>query len=227
MKNVNQARNLDRVPRGNLFQVLGLSLATLLCTGVAGNAADDAAVQKLLAQAKAKELHAHELRAAASTAIQKASDDQAEASVEDRDAKILTAQAMKLMGADENKQRAFKIRLQARKFSSEAHQHLVAARNAEQKAAQLNRNAEELTKAAATLKDQPAVASTLEAEAKDDTEKAQTEMQTVNTDKYSAQGLEESAKKAWAAAEKLDPETTRQVAPAPAKPQLAQPRQVH
>jgi hypothetical protein len=205
---------------------LGLSLATFLCTGVAVYAADDAAAQKLLAQAKAKETHAHELRAAASSAIQKASDDQAEASVEDRDAKILTAQAMKLMGADANKQRAFQIRLEARKLTSEAHQNLVAARNAEQKAAQLNRNAAELTKAAADVKDQAAVAGTLEAEAKDDTAKAQTEIQTANTAKYSAQSLEERAKAAWAAAEKLDPETTRQVAPASAKPQLVQPRQV-
>jgi hypothetical protein len=212
---------------GKLFRVLGVSLATILCSGIAVYAADEAAAQKLLAQARAKETHAHELRAAASAAIQKASDDQAEASVEDRDAKILAAQAMKLMGADEKKQRAFKIRLEARKLNSEAHQHLVAARNAEQKAAQLNRNAEELTKAAAGLKDQPAVASTLEGEAKDDTAKAQTEMQTVNTDKYTAQSLEERAKAAFAAAEKLDPETNRQVAPATAKPQLVQPRQVH
>jgi hypothetical protein len=227
MKNQSQPRNMNRLSRGNLFRVLGLSLATLLCNGVALYAADDAAAQKLLAQAKAKELHAHELRAAASSAIQKASDDEAEASVEDRDAKILTAQAMKLMGADANKQRAFKLRLEARKLSSEAHQHLVTARNAEQKGAQLNRNAEELTKAAADLKDQPAVASTLEAEAKDDTAKAQTETQTANTEKYTAQAFEDRAKMAWAAAEKLDPETNRQVAPASAKPQLAQPRQVH
>ncbi len=227
MENQTEPRSINRLPRGNPFQVLALSLATLLCTSVAVNAADDPAAQKLLAQAKAKEEHAHELRAAASTAIQKASDDQAEASVEDRDAKIYTAQAMKLMGADENKQRAFKIRLQARKFSSEAHQYLVAARNAEQKAAQLNRNAEELTKAAADLKDQPALARTHEAEAKDETAKAQIEMETVSKDKFTAQGTEEQAKKAFAAAEKLDPETTRQVAPAPAKPQLAQPRQVH
>jgi hypothetical protein len=227
MKNQTQPHNINRFSRGNLFRVLGLCLATTLCAGVAVYAADDAAAQKLLAQAKAKETHAHELRAAASTALQKASDDQAEASVDDRDAKILTAQAMKLMGADENKQKAFKIRLEAHKFSSDAHRHLVEARNSEQKAAQLNKNAEELTKAAAGLKDQPAVASTLEAEAKDDTAKAQTEMGLANAAKYSAEGDEDRAKKAFAAAEKLDPETSRQVAPAPAKPQLAQPRQVH
>ena len=202
-------------------------MAAVLCTSVSLFAADEAGAQKLLAQAKAKELHAQELRAAASAALQKASDDQSEATVEDRDAKILTAQAMKLMGADENKQRAFKIRLEARKLSSEAHQHLIAARNAEQKAAQLNRNAEELKKAAADLKDQPSVASTLEAEAKDDTTKAQSELQTVNTDKYSAQSLEERAKAAWAAAEKLDPETHKQLAQPSAKPQVVQPRQVH
>jgi hypothetical protein len=207
--------------------MLGLSLVPVLCNGVSLYAADDAAAQKLLAQAKTKELHAQELRAAASNALQKAADDQSEASVEDRDAKILSAQALKLMGADANKQRAFKIRLEARKLSSEAHHHLVAARNAEQKAAQLNRNAQELTKVAADLKDQPAVASTLEAEAKDDTAKAQTELQTVNTDNYSAQSLEERAKAAWAAAEKLDPETHKQSAPQSPKPQLVQPRQVH
>jgi hypothetical protein len=207
--------------------MLGLSLVAVLCNGVSLYAADDAAAQKLLAQAKTKELHAQELRAAASNALQKAADDQSEARVEDRDAKILSAQALKLMGADANKQRAFKIRSEARKLSAEAHHHLVAARNAEQKAAQLNRNAQELTKVAADLKDQPAVASTLEAEAKDDTAKAQTELQTVNTDNYSAQSLEERAKAAWAAAEKLDPETHKQSAPQSPKPQLVQPRQVH
>jgi hypothetical protein len=227
MKKQNNPRNLNRCGNATLRCMLGLSLVAVLCNGVSLYAADDAAAQKLLAQAKTKELHAQELRAAASNALQKAADDQSEASVEDRDAKILSAQALKLMGADANKQRAFKIRLEARKLSSEAHHHLVAARNAEQKAAQLNRNAQELTKVAADLKDQPAVASTLEEEAKDDTAKAQTELQTVSSDKYSAQSLEERAKTAWAAAEKLDPETHKQSAPQSPKPQLVQPRQVH
>jgi hypothetical protein len=227
MKKQNNPRKFRGCGNATLRCMLGLSLIAVLCNGVSLYAADDAAAQKLLAQAKAKELHAQELRAAASNALQKAADDQSEASVEDRDAKILDAQAMKLMGADANKQRAFKIRLEARKLSSEAHHHLVTARNAEQRAAQLNRNAQELTKAAADLKDQPSVASTLEEEAKDDTAKAQTELQTVNADKYSSQSLEERAKAAWAAAEKLDPETHKQSAPQSPKPQLAQPRQVH
>lgn len=189
-------------------------------------AAADPAVQKLMAEARAKEVHAQELRANASGMLQKAADDQMEATAEDRDAKILTAQAMKLMGADANKQKAFRLRLEARKLWSESHEHIVWARNAEQKAAQLNRNAEELNKAAAQLKDQPAVASTLENEAKVATTQAQTETQTANADKYSATSLEDRAKTAWAEAEKLDPETHKQVAPTSPKPQLAQPRQV-
>lgn len=226
MKHQNRPLNLNRLSAKNLLPALGLTVAILSWGTLASYAADDAGAQKLLAQARAKEVHAQELRSAAAAAVQKAADDQTEATVEDRDAKILTAQAMKLMGADANKQRAFKIRVEARKFASDSHQHLIAARNAEQKAAQLSRNAEELNKAAAQLKDQPDVAATLESEAKDDAAKAQTELQTANTDKFSAQGLEERAKAAWAAAEKLDPQTHSQVAPASPKPQLAEPRPV-
>ena len=206
-----------------LARLLALTLG--LVTSVPVYAADDAAAQKLLSEARAKELHAQELRAAASANLQKASDDQMEASADDRDARILTAQAMKLLGADAEKQRAFKIRAESRKLLGEAHAQLIAARNAEQKAAQLSRNAEELTKAAAQLKDQPGVASTLENEAKDDAAQAQAETQTANTDKYSAQGLEVRAKAAWVAAEKLDPETHKQVAPASPNPVVNQPRQ--
>lgn len=188
--------------------------------------AEDPAVQKLLADARAKEAQAQQLRAAAAGVMQKAADDQMEATADDRDAKILTAQAMKLMGADANKQKAFRLRVGARKFLSEAHEHLVRSRNAEQKAAQLTKNAEELNKAAAQLKDQAEVASTLEAEAKTATAQAQTEAQAASTDKLSAQSLEERAKVSWAEAEKLDPETHKLVAPSSPKPQLVQPRQV-
>jgi len=72
------------------------------------------------------------------------------------------------------------------------------------------------------LKDQPSIASTLENEAKEDVTQAQNETGTANADKFSAQTLAERAKNAWAAAEKLDPETHRQVAPASPKPVVAE-----
>src|SRR5579863_6990827 len=121
-------------------KALLLFVAALTCTsGLL--AADDAAAQKLLTEARAKEAQAQELRAVAAAAVQKAADDQMEAGVEERDARILTAQALSLMGADANKQKAFKLRQEARKLWIEDHNMLIAARNDEQKAAQLTRNA--------------------------------------------------------------------------------------
>lgn len=207
--------------------LLVLALGIILAVGATQSwAADEAAAQKMMTEARAKEAHAQELRAAAAATLQKAADDQMEASAEERDARILSAQALKLSGADENKQHAFKLRVEARKLSSQSHLDLINARNAEQKAAQLSHNAEELRKSAAQLKDQPSVASTLENEAKEQETQAQTESQTANTDKFSAQALEGRAKNAWAAAEKLDPEAQHQAAPASPKPVLVQPRQV-
>ncbi|HZR16157.1 MAG TPA: hypothetical protein VFE51_02415 [Verrucomicrobiae bacterium] len=205
---------------------IALCIALVVAPALAIRAAEDPAVQKLLDEARAKQVRAQELRAAAASVLQKAADDQMEAGVQERDAKILTAQAMKLMSADANKQRAFKLRLEARKLWSDSHQHLIMARNAEQRSAQLTRNAEELRKAAEQLKDQPSVASTLENEAREDTTQSQNESQAASSDKFSAQALEARAKNAWAEAEKLDPETLKRVAPSTPTPQLVQPRQV-
>jgi hypothetical protein len=206
--------------------VLLLAIAVSLAGTLGLSAADDAAAQKLLTEARAKEAHAQELRAAAAAASQKAADDQMEAGVEDRDARILTAQALKLMGADPNKQKAFRLRQQAHKLWVDDHNMLVAARNDEQKAAQLTHNAEELQKSAAEMKDQPAVAAALEGEAKEASNEAQAAAQAAGQAKFGAQSMDERAKAAWAEAEKLDPETHRQVAPAAPKPVVAAPRQV-
>src|SRR5579864_5534450 len=113
-------------------QILVLALAMTMVGAWQTRAADEAAAQRLLAEARAKETHAQQLRAAAATTMQKAADDQMEASAEERDSRILTAQALKLAGADANKQKAFTLRIEARKFTSESHNHLVSARNAEQ-----------------------------------------------------------------------------------------------
>jgi hypothetical protein len=200
-------------------------VAVMLMTAPGLHAADEAAAQKLLTQARAKEAHAQELRAAAATGLQKAADDQMEASGEDRDARILTAQALKLMGADANKQKAFRLRQEAHKLWNEDHNMLIAARNDEQKAAQLTHNAEELRKSAAELKDQTTVAATLEGEAKQAETDAAAATQRANQAKYGASSLDERGRAAWAEAEKLDPETHRQVAQ-PVKPVVAQARQV-
>jgi hypothetical protein len=228
MKSKTELSSRIHVRRG----IIGLSKALLLfvavaltCTLALG-AADDAAAQKLLADARAKEAHAQELRTVAAAASQKAADDQMEAGVEERDARILTAQALKLMGADPNKQKAFRLRQEARKLWVEDHNMLIAARNDEQKAAQLTRNAEELRKSAAELKDQPTVAATMEAEAKQQSTDAETASGQASQAKFAAQSLDEHAKTFWAEAEKLDPETHRQVAPATPKPIVAQPHQV-
>ena len=108
----------------------------------------------------------------------------------------------------------------------DAHGKLIEARNAEQRAAQLTNNADELKKAAAQLKDQPAIASTLENDAKAQATQAQSDAQIASQDKTAAQVLEERAKAAWMEAEKLDPEMQRQLAPISPKPPVAAARQV-
>ena len=217
------------MPRRTPAAIKGLfffTAVTLVAT-IGARAADEAAIQRLLNEARAKEAHAQELRAAAGVALQKAADDQMEASGEERESRVLTAQALKLMGADANKQRAFKLRQEARRLWVDDHNMLIAARNDEQKAAQLTHNAQELRKSVAELKDQPTIAASLEAEAKQAETDAQNATQLAGQAKFGAQSLEERAKNAWAEAEKLDPETHRLVAPPTAKPVVAQPHQVH
>lgn len=205
---------------------LGLALAITLAGTFGLRAADDAAAQRLLAEAKVRITHAQQLRAAANAAQQKAADDQMEAGAEERDARILEARALKLIGADPNKQRAFNLRNEASRVSVEAHSMLVSARNSEQRAAQLTRNAEELRKAAVELKDQPATATTLENEAKDQAAKSQTEADTAAREKFAAQAQETRAKAAWEEAEKLDPETQHQLASPSPKPVVVESRQL-
>ena len=89
---------------GTFPRALVLALAIALTSASGLRAAEDAAAQKLLAEARAKEMHAQELRAAAATTLQKAADDQIEAGVEEREARILAARALKLLGADAKKQ---------------------------------------------------------------------------------------------------------------------------
>jgi hypothetical protein len=202
-------------------------ILAIAITGTFGlRAAENAEAQRLLAEAKAKQTSAQQLLATAATALQRAADDQMEAAAQERDSHILAARALKLMGADADKQKAFNLRNQGHKLALEAHNMLVTARNDEQRAAQLTKNAEELRKAAAELKDQPATAATLENEAKEDETKAQSESQAAGQAKFGAQSLEKSAKDKWAEAEKLDPETHRQLAPTTPRPTVAEPREV-
>ena len=202
-----------------------LALAIALTGTVGLRAAENAVAEKMLAEAKVKETHTQELRAAAETALQKAADDQMEAGAEERDARILTARALSLLGADDKKQKAFNIRHEARKMWAEAHRKLIEARNAEQRAAQQTHNAEELTKAAAQLKDQPTIASTLENEAKEQTAEAQHNTQTTSQDRSDAKNLLQHASAGWAAAEKLDPDG-RPLVPTGANPPVSERRQV-
>ena len=62
-------------------RTLVLALAIALAGTFGSPAAENAAAEKLLAEAKAKETHAQELRVAAATALQKAADNQMEAGV--------------------------------------------------------------------------------------------------------------------------------------------------
>jgi hypothetical protein len=201
--------------------VLGLGLATATTLGAA-----DADANKLLADAKAKQLHAQQLREAAAATLQKAADDEMEASVEERDARILTARALQMLKADANKQRAFGLRHAAHVRWQQAHRVSIEARNAEQKAAQESRNASELQKAAAQLKDQPNIAATLETDAKTLTAQAEQNTQLASKQKTEAQELQQRGNADWAEAEKLDPETARQLAPPKPAPTLAPPHSV-
>src|SRR5690348_11032574 len=120
------------LPHSPTFLLLALGTLGL---GLA-HAADNAEADKLLATAKAKETHAQELRASAAAASQKAADDELEASSEDRQARILSAQAMQLMKADANKQKAFQLRQECRQLMAEANRKQIEARNADARVAQ-------------------------------------------------------------------------------------------
>ena len=149
-----------------------------------------------------------------------------EASVEERDARILTARALQMLKADASKQRAFALRHAARVRWQQAHSKSIEARNAEQKAAQESHNASELQKAAAQLKDQPNVAATLETDAKTLTAQAEQNTQLAGKQKTEAKELQQRGNADWAEAEKLDPETARQLAPPKPAPTLAPPHAV-
>jgi len=220
---------LSRVSRGAAAGSVALLLAVVaVFSGTCAlSAADDAAAQKLLGEARVKEVHAQELRAAAAAAMQKAADDNIAAGAAEREARILTAQALKIMGADPNRQKAFRLREEARKLWLQSRNMAIAARNDGQKAAQLTHDSEELRKSAAELKDQPTVAASLENEAKELATEAQNATQAAGQAKYGAQSLDDRGKTAWAEAEKLDPELHRQAAPPAPKPVIAQPRQVN
>ncbi len=181
----------------------------------------EAEANQLLAQAKAKQLQAQSLRSAASASLQKAADDEMEAGADERDARILTARALQLLKADASKQRAFGLRHAANVRWQQAHRKMIDSRNEEQKAAQENRNAEELEKAAGQLKDQPGIAATLESDAKVQRTQAEQNTQAANKDKAEAEALDQRGKADWAEAEKLDPETHSKLAPPKPEPQLA------
>ena len=66
----------------------------------------------------------------------------------------------------------------------------------------------------------------VEAEAKEQTTEAQRNAQAASQEKSEAQAVEQRASAAWAAAEKLDPETHRQLAPPGSKPPVAEIRHV-
>lgn len=198
---------------------IGLAAAMTLRAG-------DADANRLLADAKAKQLHAQQLREAAAATLQKAADDEMEAGIEERDARILTARALQMLKADANKQRAFKLRHDANIRWLQAHRMAVEARNAEQKSAQESHNAAELQKAAAQIKDQPNIAATLEADAKAQSAQAEQNAQLASKEKAEAQELDQRGKADWGEAEKLDPETHKQLAPPKPPPALAPPHQV-
>lgn len=219
-----QADAISRATRA-FPQILVIALTLALGPTVRTNAADEAAAQKLLAESRAKETHAQELRAAAAAASQKATDDQLEAAAEERDARILSAQALKLMGADANKQKAFQLRGQSRKLTAEAMNMYVMARNSEQRAAQERKNAIELNKAMVQAMEQPAVVASLEEEQKAQRQKAATDQQDAERERTSGQQVEEQAKAVWAEAEKLDP-TAQAVPLMNIKSHVAQPRPV-
>jgi len=182
--------------------------------------AQEAEAQKLLAAANVKETQAQKLRADAALKKQEAANDEGLASANQREASILTARAMQMMKADANKQRAFQLRSQARELWANAHSKAVEARNDEQKGIQCRHNAEELLHAGNQVKDQAAIAETLRNDAKAQAARATELIQSSTNDKAAVEMLNQRAETCWAEAEKLDPDTTRALAPKPAKPEL-------
>ncbi len=192
-----------------------VGVGILAATGVW---AADAAADRLFADAKAKETQAQKLRADAAAKLQEAADEEMAASNAERESRVLNLKALQTLKADANQQKAFMLRHEARGLWVTAHRKLVDARNAEEKAAQHKHNAQEMLKAAAELKDQPAVATALENDAKAQTTEAENEAKAATGDKNLAQILDGRAAALWADAEKLAPERPGQLAAKPEKP---------
>jgi colicin import membrane protein len=173
--------------------------------------------EKLLAQAKIKQEQAQRFRADANAKLQAAAEDDAQAVTDEQGARMLIARALALSKASKDKEKAFEFRNLANAGFVDANKRWVNARNAELRAAQHKHEAEELAKAAALVKDQPGIAATLEQDAKDQLAQAQQEEQVAATAKAEGAQLTQRAEMHLAQAEKLDPETHRQLAAKPAK----------
>jgi hypothetical protein len=202
---------------------LNQSAVILVCFTALGTGrllAADAAAERLFADAKAKETLAEKLRADSAAKLQEAADDEVAASDAQREARVLILRALQVLKADSKRQRSFLLRHEAQQLWATAHRKWVDARNAEQKAAHCRHNSEEMLKAAGQVKDQAALATALENDAKTQTADAQRAEQAASADRTEAENLDKRAASLWAEAERLDPEMHRQLAAKPEKPRI-------
>ena len=194
-----------------------LALVALTASNVC--TAQNAEVEKLFAAAKGKEAQAQKLRNDVAVFLQAAADYEAEAVAAEHEARMLNVQAIHLL-RDANKERAFSLRLSARHSWTEAQRKFVEARNTEVKAAQCKHNAGELFRAANQVKDQASIAGSLENDAKAQAAEGQTLEQAAAVGKAEAERLDQRGDNLWDQAEKLDPDTSRQLMPRPPRTEL-------
>jgi hypothetical protein len=191
-------------------------LAIVLSAATAASA--DPAADKLFAEAKVFHERAEKHRAMLYGDAVKIVYDETMAGRDDFEAHLLTAKALAILKADANKVKAHELRGEAHLIWEEALQALRMSHNYVRWGAVHRHRAAELEKAAGILKDQPAVAAGLKADAERNTKQSKHDDEFAAKNKATWEELHMKAHNLNAQAEKLDPETQKKVAIKPAEP---------
>ncbi len=183
------------------------SLIVMFGLGLAGTAVADPRADALFAQAAKYQADAHAKKVAAAAKMQEAQNDEIFALGDEREAQILIAQAMGILKADANKQRAWNDRNTARSLFWQAETNWVESRNLSARAAAHRHDVAELQRAMATVRDQPGVIAQLNGDIKRQSDAAALDEQGSARAKADGDAAAAKARQLWDEANRIDPPT--------------------
>jgi len=175
--------------------------------GIAGNAVADPRADALFAQAKKYQDDAHAKKVVAAAKRQEAQNDEIFAMGDEREAQILIAQALGILKADGNKQRAWNDRNTARALFWQAQADWVESRNLSARAAAHRHDMGELQRAQGTVRDQPGVVAQLNGDIKRQSDAAALDDQAAARAKADGDAAAAKARALWDDANRVDPPT--------------------